>query len=143
MFSAGKLDNGTDGTVNGDTVFFIGSVSKTFTTLTFLDMVEHGEVKLDDPLAKYLPPSVKVPSYQGRQITLNDLATQTAGLPFNPDSMKGPDDRADYEQFHRGKNVCVLVGVCALAPAGHGISIFQRGHGALRSSDDEQNGQGL
>src|SRR4029078_12564290 len=99
IFSAGKLDNGTDGSVNGDTVFFVGSVSKTFTTLAFLDMVERGEVKLDDPLAKYLPPSVKVPSYQGRQITLNDLATQTAGLPFNPDSMKGPDDRADYEQF--------------------------------------------
>src|SRR6476661_8266518 len=42
VFSAGKLDNGTDGSVNGDTLFFIGSVSKTFTTLAFLDMVEHG-----------------------------------------------------------------------------------------------------
>src|SRR4051794_24896181 len=99
VFSAGKLDNGTDGSVNGDTLFFIGSVSKTFTTLAFLDMVERGEVKSDDPLAKYLPQSVKVPSYQGRQITLNDLATQAAGLPFNPDIMKGPDERADYEQF--------------------------------------------
>ncbi len=99
VFSAGKLDNGAGGAVNGDTVFFIGSLTKTFTTLAFLDMVERGEVRLDDPLARYLPPSVKVPSYQGRQITLNDLATQTAALPFNPESMKSPDDRADYEQF--------------------------------------------
>src|SRR6476659_6095929 len=108
IFSAGKLDNGTDGSVNGDTLFFIGSVSKTFTTLAFLDMVERGEVKLDDPLAKYLPPSVKVPSYQGKQITLNDLATQTSGLPFNPDSMKGPDERADYEQFTADKMYAFL-----------------------------------
>src|SRR5260221_11388185 len=28
VFPAGKLDNGTDRDVNGDTVFFIGSVSK-------------------------------------------------------------------------------------------------------------------
>src|SRR4051812_36388508 len=99
VYSAGKLDNGTDGTVDGDTVFFIGSLTKTFTTLAFLDMVERGELKIDDPLAKYLPPSVKVPDYEGRQITLDDLATQSAGLPFNPDSMNGPDARADYEQF--------------------------------------------
>jgi len=108
VFSAGKLDNETDGTVSGNTLFFIGSVSKTFTALAFLDMVEHGEVKLDDPLAKYLPPSVKVPSYQGKQITLNDLATQASGLPFNPDSMKGPDERADYEQFTADKMYAFL-----------------------------------
>src|SRR5215208_6597094 len=43
VFAAGKLDNGTDGEVNGDTVFFIGSVSKTFTALLLLDMVERGQ----------------------------------------------------------------------------------------------------
>src|SRR5437762_2578049 len=30
IFSAGKLDNGTDRDVNGDTLFEIGSVTKTF-----------------------------------------------------------------------------------------------------------------
>src|SRR3954453_16313959 len=37
-FGAGKLDNGTDQEVNGDTVFEIGSISKTFTTLLLQDM---------------------------------------------------------------------------------------------------------
>ena len=38
-----------------------------------------GTVKLTDPLAKYAPPGAKVPSFAGRQITLIDLATYTAG----------------------------------------------------------------
>jgi len=58
VLGAGKLDNGTPQEVNGDTVFEIGSVTKTFTTLLLQDMVERDEVKLDDPVAKYLPESV-------------------------------------------------------------------------------------
>src|SRR6266404_7440866 len=87
VLAAGKLDNGTWQEVNGDTVFEIGSVTKTFTTLVLQDMVERGEVKLDDPVAKYLPESVKVPSRNGRQITLLDLATHTAGLPRDPSNL--------------------------------------------------------
>jgi CubicO group peptidase (beta-lactamase class C family) len=48
VFSAGKLDNGTDQEVDGDTLFEIGSVTKTFTVLLLEDMVNRGEMKLDD-----------------------------------------------------------------------------------------------
>src|SRR2546425_9161924 len=65
IFSAGKLDNGTDRAVDGGTVFFIGSVSKTFTALLLQDAVERGEMKLDDPVAKYLPTSIKMPTQPG------------------------------------------------------------------------------
>ena len=99
VFSAGKLDNGTDQEVNGDTVFFIGSVSKTFTALLLLDMVERGQMKLDDPVAKYLPKSVEMPIHGDKEITLLDLATHTAGLPINPDNMVGADTREQYETY--------------------------------------------
>ena len=78
IFTARKLDNGTDREVNGDTLFFIGSVSKTFTALLLQDSVERGEMKLDDPVAKYLPQSVNMPSRGGKQITLLHLATHRA-----------------------------------------------------------------
>ena len=87
VFRAGKLDNGTDREVDGDTLFEIGSVTKTFTTLLLMDMVERGQMKLDDPVAKYLPKSVKVPARNGKQITLLDLATHTAGLPRDPSNL--------------------------------------------------------
>src|SRR5687768_12125608 len=62
-------------------VFEIGSITKAFTGSLLADMVARGEVKLDDPVAKFLPSTVKVPSRGGKQITLLDLATQTSGLP--------------------------------------------------------------
>src|SRR4051794_16683657 len=56
--------------MDGDTVFEIGSITKTFTALLLMDMVECGEMKLDDPVAKYLPADVTVPSRGGKEITL-------------------------------------------------------------------------
>src|SRR6267378_7958147 len=97
IFSAGKLDNGTDRDVNGDTVFFIGSVSKTFTALLLQDAVEREEMKLDDPVAKYLPTSIKMPTHGGKEITLLDLATHAAGFPGNPDNMTGATVKEQYE----------------------------------------------
>ena len=85
--------------MDGDSVFFIGSVSKTFTTLLLMTSVERGEMKLDDPVAKYLPKSVRMPAHGGKEITLLDLATHTSGLPFNPDNMLGPDGKKDYETY--------------------------------------------
>ncbi len=99
VFSAGTLDNGSDRKPDGDSVFSIGSVSKTFTALLLLEMVERGEVKIDDPVAKYLPASVKLPSHGGKEITLLHLATHAAGLPVNPDNMTGTGEHEQYESY--------------------------------------------
>ena len=69
---------------DGNTVFEIGSITKSFTGLVLADMIDKGEVGLDDPVAKYLPAGVLVPSHGGKQITLADLVTNTSGLPDNP-----------------------------------------------------------
>ena len=77
----GSLNQGDPWPLNGDTIFEIGSVTKVFTSVLLADMVERGEVALADPVAKYLPPEVKVPERGGRVITLVDLSTHTSGLP--------------------------------------------------------------
>lgn len=80
-------------------VFEIGSITKTFTGVVLADMVQRGEVKLDDPVAKYLPADVRVPSRNGRQITLLDLATHTSGLPRLPTGYEPPDPSNPYADF--------------------------------------------
>jgi CubicO group peptidase (beta-lactamase class C family) len=50
-------------TVNGNTIFDIASVSKTFVAIILADMVNQGLVNLNDPIEKYLPAgNVTVPS---------------------------------------------------------------------------------
>lgn len=79
-------------------VFEIGSVTKTFTGAVLADMVRRGEVKLDDPVSKHLPRGVRVPSLDGRQITLLDLATHMSGLPRFPTGYV-PDPANPYGDY--------------------------------------------
>jgi serine-type D-Ala-D-Ala carboxypeptidase/endopeptidase len=84
--SYGHFDQKDRRPLGGNTAFEIASVTKVFTALLLADMVQRGEVALDDPVAKYLPADVKLPERNGRAITLSDLATHTSGLPFMPDT---------------------------------------------------------
>ncbi len=85
--------------VDGDTVFEIGSVTKVFTSLLLSDMVQRGEVALNDPVAKYLPSTVKTPERGGKQITLIDLATHTSGLPRMPTNFASKDPKDPYVDY--------------------------------------------
>jgi D-alanyl-D-alanine-carboxypeptidase/D-alanyl-D-alanine-endopeptidase len=85
--------------LNGDTVFEIGSVTKVVTALLLADMVRRDEVALDDPVAKYLPAEVKVPTRAGRSITLLDLATHTSALPRLPDNFQPKDPANPYADY--------------------------------------------
>ncbi|MDQ3977030.1 MAG: beta-lactamase family protein [Thermoproteota archaeon] len=81
----GNISKADSTKVNGDTIFEIGSFTKTFTAALLADMVKRGIVNLDDPIEKYLPSNnVTVPSYNGHKITLENLATHTSGLPDIP-----------------------------------------------------------
>ncbi|HEY5410819.1 MAG TPA: serine hydrolase [Caulobacteraceae bacterium] len=99
IVSYGALAKGDARPLDGRTIFEIGSMSKVFTSLLLADMTQRGEVKLDDPIAKFLPPGVKVPERGGRQITLIDLATHTSGLPRIPTNMAPKDPANPYADY--------------------------------------------
>jgi len=84
VLSYGRKALGDDTPPNADTLYEIGSVTKTFTTSSLAILASQGKVKMADPLSKYLPKSVRVPSYKGKQITLEHLAVHTSGLPRMP-----------------------------------------------------------
>lgn len=81
ILSYGETAKGNGVKPSAETRWPIGSVSKVFTSQILAAMVASGEVKLTDPLESLLPKGTKVPKLGGREITLLDLATHTAGLP--------------------------------------------------------------
>jgi CubicO group peptidase (beta-lactamase class C family) len=100
MTTAGAGDTGSASVaMNGQAVFEIGSITKVFTTILLADMVERGELKFDDPVATYLPPSVTVPERNGRRISLADLATHTSGLPRMMSNLSPADPRNPYADY--------------------------------------------
>jgi CubicO group peptidase (beta-lactamase class C family) len=84
--------------LDGDTIFQIGSVTRSFTTLLLADMVQRGEVALDDPAQKFLPPGVRMPQ-RGRPITLFDLAMHTSGLPSMPNNIPPRGEPEPYAAY--------------------------------------------
>ncbi|MGI5341832.1 serine hydrolase domain-containing protein [Streptomyces sp. CA-181903] len=66
------------GSARPDSRFEVGSLTKTFTALLLAELAARGEVRYDDPVARYLPHGAPGP------ITLLHLATHTSGLPHLP-----------------------------------------------------------
>ena len=85
--------------LDGNSVFEIGSISKVFTATALARLVEEGKVKLDDPVQKYLPASVHIPSRNGKQITLGSLAEQNSGLPRLPSNFHPADPANPYADY--------------------------------------------
>lgn len=98
IYTAGTTDR-RGLSLNDDTLFEIGSITKTLTASLLADMVQHGEVKLDDPVSMHLPAGVRVPERGGRKITLVDLATHTSGLPGIPSNIHPKDIANPYSDY--------------------------------------------
>ncbi len=81
-----QLSTGDSQLPDADTLFEIGSLTKVFTALLLADMVERGEVSLDDPIQEFLPDEVQVPRRADGDIRLVELATHTSGLPHIGDN---------------------------------------------------------
>jgi len=96
----GKLDDGRQ--PDADTIFQIGSITKTFTATLLAEAVESGKLKLDTPVAKLLP-DLTVPSRNGKPITLGELAMQVSGLPRLPTNMRPANPRDPYADYDAAK----------------------------------------
>jgi D-alanyl-D-alanine carboxypeptidase len=63
--------------VTPDTVFELASITKQFTAAAVMVLVEEGKIRVEDPIAYYLPNSPE----HWKDITVGHLLTHTAGLP--------------------------------------------------------------
>jgi CubicO group peptidase (beta-lactamase class C family) len=81
----GLADTRSGEPVDQDTVFRIGSVTKTFTAVAVMQLWEQGLVDLDSPVSSYLRAFRLVPAEPGLgPVTLRHLLTHTAGIGYWP-----------------------------------------------------------
>ncbi len=89
VHARGFGDTGIRGQVPGpQTPYFIGSLTKSFTALAVMQLVEEGKIELDAPLQRYLPWFTMADAKAASQITVRQLMIQTGGISQLP-GMKG------------------------------------------------------
>jgi CubicO group peptidase (beta-lactamase class C family) len=78
--------NGEDNTAaDTNTIYRIGSITKTFTAVLLMQLVQEGKIKPDDPVERYLPEIKKLDGYANAGvITFRQLASHTSGLKREP-----------------------------------------------------------
>jgi D-alanyl-D-alanine carboxypeptidase len=81
MKGYGSADLENELPASANTVFRIGSVTKQFTSVALMQLVEQGKVSLDDEITKYVP---NAPTY-GRRILVRHLMNHTSGIPSYTD----------------------------------------------------------
>ena len=89
----------TYGHARPDSIFQIGSITKTFTGLLLAQMAEQGKVQLNEPVRQLLPEGTAAKP-KGDEITLLDLATHHSGLPAMPDNINPADMNNPYADYH-------------------------------------------
>lgn len=80
--------------VNENTIFSIGSVSKAFTGVAIMQLVQEGKISLDEPIKKYMK---NIPAAWGA-ITIRQYMTHTSGIP----NVKGEKDKTSFEATLKG-----------------------------------------
>jgi CubicO group peptidase (beta-lactamase class C family) len=66
--------------VTPQTPFYIGSVTKSFTALAIMQLVDAGQIDLDAPVQTYLPWFALADKEAAAQITVRHLLNQTSGI---------------------------------------------------------------
>jgi CubicO group peptidase (beta-lactamase class C family) len=92
-----------------DTKFRLGSITKQFTAMLTLQLVEQGKIKLDGKLSEYLPDYRKD---IGEKVTIHHLLTHTSGIPsytsqpgFLQNVSRNPYKVADFVKQYASGNL--------------------------------------
>ena len=94
--------------ITGDTPFVIGSMSKTFTAMAVMQLVEQGRIELDAPAQRYLPWFRVADSTASRTITVRHLLLHTSGIPTA--APRATDDDSTLASHVRALHAVTLAG---------------------------------
>src|SRR5918912_836695 len=107
--------------VDRDTLFVLGSVTKTYTATALLRLVAEGRVALDAPVRRYVPELILADERAAAEVTVLQLLNHTSGLGWDLliDTGEGDDALAGF--------VAKLAELELIAPPGARTSYSQAG----------------
>ncbi len=98
---AGVYSKNTSTALTRDHMYGIGSISKIFTTVAVMQLVDQGKVKLDDPVINYIP-EFTMADERYKDITVRMLLNHSSGLlgsSFNNSMLFNDGDRSGYNNL--------------------------------------------
>ncbi len=96
----GVLAAGGSEAVDGDTVFPIHSMTKSFTAAALALLVDEGKVAWSDPVRKHIPEFAMSDPYVTEHLTVRDLLVHNSGLALGAgDLLHWPDQTATADEF--------------------------------------------
>jgi CubicO group peptidase (beta-lactamase class C family) len=121
--------------VDPDTLFVLGSVTKTYTATAIMRLVEQGRVELEAPVRRYVP-ELRLPDEEAAaQITLLNLLNHTSGLDTRMVFDSGDGDDALSREVTR------MAEVALIGPVGGRASYSQLGYNLLGRVIENVTGQ--
>jgi CubicO group peptidase (beta-lactamase class C family) len=117
------------GAARPDSLFEIGSVTKTFTGLMLAQMVEQQQVTAEQPVRTLMAPVV--PESSGAEISLLDLVTHRSGLPRMPANFAPANPLNPYADYSVDRLYAYLTEQGLARPAGAPAAYSNLGMGLL------------
>lgn len=117
---------------DANTIFEIGSISKTFTAQILAYYVNAGKISLTDPITKYLPDSV-IANPELQKIKIVNLSNHTSGLVRLPENLlnKNPDVANPYKSYTKNLLFSYLKSCKLVSVPGDVYSYSNTGTGLL------------
>jgi CubicO group peptidase (beta-lactamase class C family) len=102
IYNYGEITAGSGIMPDANSLYEIGSITKTFAATLLAYYANQGRVNLSDPITKYLPDSVAANKALG-EITLEMLSNHTSGLPRLPGNFENhsSDPRDPYKDYNK------------------------------------------
>jgi CubicO group peptidase (beta-lactamase class C family) len=126
-----------------NTVYQLGSVTKTFTGNILAQLIVERKISLDQPLDRFFPKTLKFPADKnGKAITVKDIATHSAEFPRYPANLERTDGEPilgfSRQQLYRGIELVKIEN-----PAGDRYFYSNFGYGVLGTALENLTGKTL
>ena len=143
LYNYGETAKGNGQLPSAQTLFEIGSITKTFTAAILAHFVNEGKIGLSDPITKYLPDTVAA-NPELKNIAIVNLINHTSGLPSLPNNFtlqKPYDPLNPYANYNKLLLFAYLKDCSLVTPPGKKYAYSNLAVGLLGTILEKVSGQ--